>query len=82
MKHILIILLLLLGAMGASAQTTGAEKSKEEIYKAMVRQQLALDYSMPDYSTSSINAKVMAPRLRRCWSISVTTISSSVISMQ
>lgn len=47
-----------------SAQSA-AELTKEQQYKASVRQQLALDYSMPDYSTSSINAKVMGPRLAK-----------------
>lgn len=47
-----------------SAQSS-AELTKEQQYKASVRQQLALDYSMPDYSTSSINPKVMGPRLAK-----------------
>ena len=62
MKQILITMLLLLGAMGVSAQGD-AEMSKEDIYKAEVREKLQLDYSMPDYSTSKIDAKLMGPRL-------------------
>ena len=58
-------MLLLFGAMGASAQTTGAGMSKEEIYKAEVREKLQLDYSMTDYSTSKIDAKLMGPRLAK-----------------
>ena len=64
MKQILIIMLLLLGAMGVSAQGD-AEMSKEEINKAEVREKLQLDYSMPDYSISKIDAKVMGPRLSK-----------------
>lgn len=47
-----------------SAQSS-SELTKEQQYKASVRQQLALDYSMPDYSTSSINPKVMGLRLAK-----------------
>ena len=57
-------MLLLLGAIGASAQG-GAEMSKDEIYKAEVREKLQLDYSMADYSTNKIDAKVMGPRLAK-----------------
>ena len=65
MKQIITAMLLLFGAMGASAQTTGAGMSKEEIYKAEVREKLQLDYSMTDYSTSKIDAKLMGPRLAK-----------------
>lgn len=34
-----------------------------EEYKSRVRSTLQLDYSMPDYTTSRIDAKVMGPRL-------------------
>lgn len=53
-----------MGAMGVSAQGD-AEMSKEEINKAEVREKLQLDYSMPDYSISKIDAKVMGPRLSK-----------------
>ena len=36
---------------------------KQELYNAKVRETLALDYSMPDYSVKKIDAKVMGPRL-------------------
>lgn len=35
----------------------------DEEYKARVQKALQLDYSMPDYTTSKIDAKVMGPRL-------------------
>jgi len=62
MKQTMITILLLLGAIGVSAQR-GAGMSKEEIYKAEVWEKLLLDYSLPDYSISKIDAKVMGPRL-------------------
>lgn len=42
---------------------TGAEMSKQDQYKQEVREKLQLDYSMPDYSTSRVDAKVMGSRL-------------------
>lgn len=51
-----------MGAMSISAQTN-AGTSKEEIYKAEVREKLQLDYTMPDYTTNKIDPKVMGPRL-------------------
>lgn len=63
-KRILIIMLLLLGAMGVSAQTS-AGLSKQEQYKQEVQEKLQLDWLMPDYSTSKIDAKVMGSRLAK-----------------
>ena len=62
MKQILITMLLLLGAISISAQSS-AELSKQEQYKSEVRQTLNLDYSMPDYHTGKIDPKVIGPRL-------------------
>ena len=62
LKQILTIVLLFIGAMSISAQVD-AEMSKDERFKAEVREKLQLDYTLPDYSTSRINAKVMGPRL-------------------
>lgn len=39
--------------------------SDNEEYKTRVRNTLQLDYSMPDYSTSRINANVMGDRLAK-----------------
>ena len=41
-----------------------ANNNKDE-YKNEVREKLQLDYSMPDYSTSKVNPKVMGPRLAK-----------------
>ena len=55
---------LLLGAISLSAQSQRlSESEKQEQYKQNIREKLQLDYSMPDYSTSSINAKVIGQRL-------------------
>lgn len=62
MKQILITMLLLLGAISISAQSS-AELSKQEQYNTEVRQKLNLDYSMPDYHTGKIDPQVMGPRL-------------------
>jgi len=51
--------LLLLVSLFAFAQ--GNET--QEQYNARVRETLAIDYSMPDYSIKRIDAKVMGPRL-------------------
>lgn len=64
MKQIILTILLLFGATCIFAQGS-AEMSKKELYKAEVREKLRLDYSMPDYSISSINANVMGPRLAK-----------------
>lgn len=55
---------MLLGTMSISAQTS-SEISKQEQYKREVQKKLQLDYSMPDYSISKIDAKVMGPRLSK-----------------
>ena len=58
---ILFTALLMLGALTGFAQ---ANNDNEE-YKTRVRNALQLDYSMPDYSTSRINANVMGDRLAK-----------------
>lgn len=46
------------------AQPTDASATDTKVqYEAQVRETLALDYSMPDYSIKKIDAKVMGPRL-------------------
>ena len=64
MKQILLLLFLLLGAGAAnlSAQSTWTT-TNEAKYKSDIRQKLNLDYSMPDYTTSKVNPKVIGPRL-------------------
>ena len=50
--------------MTTSAQNS-AELSKHDQYISEVRSKLQLDYSLPDYSTTRISAKVMGPRLAK-----------------
>lgn len=46
------------------AQPTDASATDTKVqYEAQVRETLALYYSMPDYSISKIDAKVIGPRL-------------------
>lgn len=62
MKTTLLFFCLLLGATNLSAQTT-LSTINEEQYKNEIRQKLALDYSMSDYSTHKVDSQVMGPRL-------------------
>ena len=61
MKKLLFILCLLLGATSFSAQ--GLKTNVDEYRKVEVSKTLALDYSIPDYSTCKIDEKVMGHRL-------------------
>ena len=64
MKSILLTLFLLLVAASLSAQTV-AETDKQALYNVELRQQIGLDYSMPDYSVKKIDASVIGPRLAK-----------------
>ncbi len=65
MRNIVIVILLFIGGVATISAQTDAEVSKQEQYKQEIREKLQLDYSMPDYSTSKIDAKVMGPRLAK-----------------
>ncbi len=59
-----LIAFLVLVTVSVPAQPTGGSATEAKAqYEAQVRETLALDYSMPDYSTSRIDAKVIGPRL-------------------
>ena len=65
MKQILFTLLLLLGATTLYAQKlpiTSAEE-REAMYKAEMKEKLAIDYSMPDYTTNKFDANVMGEHM-------------------
>lgn len=66
MKKILLSLCLLLSSLLASAQysNTSFEQS-DEAKKQELRQQIGLDYSMPDYSVKKIDESVIGPRLAK-----------------
>lgn len=57
----IITTLLLMATVVVSAQ--GLKTTVDEDRKAEVRKTLALDYSMPDYTTPKVNAEVMGNRL-------------------
>lgn len=59
--RMIITTLLLMATVVVSAQ--GLKTTVDENRKEEVRKTLALDYSMPDYSTSKVNEKVMGQRL-------------------
>jgi hypothetical protein len=61
MKKILFTMFLLLGAATLSAQPLG--QSQDDQYKSEVRSRLALDTTLPDYTTYKVDPKVMGPRL-------------------
>ena len=56
----IITTLLLMTSVVVSAQ--GLKTTVDEDRKAEIHETLALDYSMPDYSTSKIDEKVMGHR--------------------
>ena len=62
MKHFLILLLLSIGVMTSYAQTSPVTPQAEQ-YKSELREKLQLDYSMPDFSTSKLNPRVIGNRL-------------------
>ena len=57
----IITMLLLMAMVVVSAQ--GLKTTVDEDRKAEIRETLALDYSIPDYSTSKANPKVIGQRL-------------------
>lgn len=51
-------------SLSVSAQSKNVSTAEAKAqYESQVRETLALDYSMPDYSISKIDAKVIGPRL-------------------
>ncbi len=63
-KLTLVCLLLLLTTTLLHAQANWAiQPANDSLYQQEIREKLALDYSMPDYTTRKIDPKVMGPRL-------------------
>ncbi len=62
MKHILVTLFLLLGATNLFAQSD-AKTRKDSLYRQEVREMIALDYSMLDYSVKKIDESKIGSRL-------------------
>lgn len=64
MKKFLFSLLFLLGTLSLSAQSQSTPSSDDQ--KSMeLRQQIGLDYSMPDYAVKKIDESVIGPRLTK-----------------
>lgn len=61
LKKLFFTLLLLLGATTLSAQPSG--QSQDDNYTIELRQKLNIDYSLPDFSTSKLDGKVIGTRL-------------------
>lgn len=92
MKHLLFTLLLLLGATTLYAQklpiTTVEELEAKN--RAEMKEKLAIDYSMPDYTTKKLDAKVMGEHmatmvnvfLERCTQMSYQRPLNQVIGEQ
>ena len=64
MKQILFILLLSVGVLTTFAQNS-AELSKQEQYNQEVRSKLLMDYSIPDFSTSKLDPKIIGDSLSK-----------------
>ena len=61
-KKLIFTFFLLLLALSSFAQTS-ANPEKQALYNAEVREKLALDYSLPDFSTSKLDGKIIGTRL-------------------
>lgn len=61
-KRLFLFALFLIACANVNAQTT---QQSEEARTAELRQKIGIDYSMPDFSTSSLNDKVIGERLAK-----------------
>ena len=62
MKKLFLMTMLMLFTQSLSAQTT---QQSEDARTVELRQELGIDYSMPDFSTSKIDGKVIGERLAK-----------------
>ena len=62
MKKLFLMTMLMLFSQSLSAQTT---QHSEDARTVELRQELGIDYSMPDFSTSKIDGKVIGERLAK-----------------
>ena len=62
-KILFTIILLFLSAITLSAQPLGQSQDDQKTIE--IRQQIGLNYSMPDYSVKKIDEKVIGPRLAK-----------------
>ena len=62
MKKLFLMTMLMLFSQSLSARTT---QQSEDARTVELRQELGIDYSMPDFSTSKIDGKVIGERLAK-----------------
>ena len=62
MKKLFLMTMLMLFTQSLSAQTT---QQSEDARIVELRQKLGIDYSMPDFSTSKIDGKVIGEHLAK-----------------
>ena len=62
MKKLFLMTMLMLFTQSLSAHTT---QQSEDAHTVELRQELGIDYSMPDFSTSKIDGKVIGERLAK-----------------
>ena len=61
-KRFILVTLLMLVAIGISAQATGHDEDSKTIE---YRQKIGIDYSLPDFDTNKIDGKVIGTRLAK-----------------
>lgn len=76
MKKLLLITLLMVFTLNISAQTT---QQSDDARTVELRQKLGIDYSMPDFSTSKIDGKVIGERLAKLLQQLQSKYDSSVL---
>lgn len=64
MKHFLILLLLCVGVPASYAQTTPTT-TQTELNNSEFREKLRLDYTIPDFSTSKLDPKIIGDSLSK-----------------
>ncbi len=62
MKKLLILLMLMVCVFGAHAQTA---VQQDDLKVTELRQQIGIDYSMPDFDMKKIDGKVIGVRLAK-----------------
>lgn len=75
-SRIILIFLLLFSAVNMSAQTT---QQSEDARTVELRQELGIDFSIPDFSTSKIDGKVIGERLAKLLQQLQSKYDSSVL---
>ena len=76
MKKLFLMTMLMLFTQSLSAQTT---QQSEDARTVELRQELGIDYSMPDFSTSKIDGKVIGERLAKLLQQLQSKYDSSVL---